>query len=493
MSVSSTAAQLQSNVTESSFVASPSTSSSGQDVSSLPPSRDQAIANEGDNSSSPPTSPSTSPLIPSADKPPWSNALQTVLDRPPSSLPLYIATVGLMFSGLFGAWTWFGTVQEVSHAYGELVPQGESFKVQPSVQGYVTQLLVKEGEQVKAGQVIATLDDRLAQNEVDRLQQRLGFYQEKLMQTEDRIGRAQQEAQTREDIAQSEVRAQDAAIAESQATISTLNTLLTHLSQETEAHQKRIERLRPLVEDGAIAADGLFSAEQSLRERQQAMIQNKGDLQTSLADLERLKSLRHQGQSTVKQRQLESQQQMQQLRLERTQLQTDIAETKASLQAAQTKLEQTVLYAPADGFILDLNVERQGEVLQPGQTIAELAPLGSPLVLAAALPIQEAGLVEVGMDVQMKFDAFPYQDYGVINGTVITISPDTEKSETGEQQGGFYSVKIDLDRTVVNHDNRQISLAAGQTASADIVTRKRRILDVLLDPVRQLQKGSVNI
>jgi HlyD family secretion protein len=160
------------------------------------------------------------------------------------------------------------------------------------------------------------------------------------------------------------------------------------------------------------------------------------------------------------------------------------------LKAAQSRLEQMVFYAPNDGYVLDVSIDRIGEMMQAGQTLVEIAPEDDPLVLSAVIPSQEAGLVEDGMDVQVKMDAFPYQEYGILSGTVSTIAPDTEMDE---KIGPVYRLEIALDKDYVMHENQKMELKPGQTAQAEIVIRKRRIIDLLLDPIRKLKNSNINL
>lgn len=94
------------------------------------------------------------------------------------------------------------------------------------------------------------------------------------------------------------------------------------------------------------------------------------------------------------------------------------------------------------------------------------------------------------MPVNMKFDAFPYQDYGIVTGKVLTISPDARSDET---LGTVYRVDIALDTTYINHKGKAIALKAGQTATAEIVINQRRLISVVLDPIRKLQKGNLSL
>lgn len=420
----------------------------------------------------------------------WSTSLQTLLDQPPSALPRNLVMGGFAFCCVLAAWAWFGQIHEVSHAQGRLVPQGEVYKIQPVTQSEVAQIKVKEGQSVKAGQVIAELDNRLAVAEVERLEQSLAAYQIQLIQTESLIDRTHLEAETRQAIAAAEVQAQAAAIAQAEAKAATYEKTLPQLQAESVAYEMRLARLQPLVMEGAIAEDHLFEVEQALRQHQQVMTQSQGDLEQALAESDRLQAGWIEKQAQAKQSALEAQQKLQQLRLEATQVQAKIAETETQLRAAQTKLKQMALYAPVTGTISALKIRNIGEVAQPGQTIAEIAPAGAPLVLSAFLPSREAGLVKTGMRVQMKFDAFPYQDYGMVSGKVTSISPD---AEVHEHLGAVYKVEVTLDRNAVTHNQQAISFKAGETASAEIIVRQRRIMDVLLDPFTQLQKGGITL
>jgi hemolysin D len=93
------------------------------------------------------------------------------------------------------------------------------------------------------------------------------------------------------------------------------------------------------------------------------------------------------------------------------------------------------------------------------------------------------------MTTQIKLDAFPYQDFGLVSGKVLSVSPDSKAMENGSQ---VYRVDIALDRPTIQVRGQQIELKTGQTGTAEIMTRRRRIMDLLLDPIRQLQ-GNVSL
>ncbi|MFB2933957.1 HlyD family efflux transporter periplasmic adaptor subunit [Aerosakkonemataceae cyanobacterium BLCC-F154] len=534
----------------------------------------------------------------------WSTSLQNVLDQPPSSLPFRMMLAGMTFCLAFGTWATLGQIEEVGHAQGLLVPEGEALKVNPVVLGKVARIAVKEGETVKAGQVLLELDNQIARSEVERLEKERASYQTQLLQTEALMEKTRLEAQSHQDIAAAREKGQLATIAQAEEKIRTTTELLAQLQREAEAYKgrrdklaplaamsekllkqlevdalsskarwqqvkpltattedllkklqvdadaakERVERLRPLVEQGALpkerladleqawrdrqravmeaklaqdnnlkaqvfqaeqswqdrqraiiqtqlqqdtsVKEQLFQAQQAWRDRQRSIIQRQSDLQQAKSELNRLLAEQKQNQAEAQTTKLQDQQKFDQLELQKTQIQAKITQTEQLLNQAKTQLKQLTFTAPVDGVVSSLNVRNPGEVVQPGQTAIELAPEDAPLVLLAKLPNHEAGFVKTGMPVKVKLDAYPYQDYGIISGKVRTISPDAKPDE---RFGAVYRVEVELERNFVKTNQRKIPFKAGQTATADIVIRERRIIDVLLDPIKQMQQGGLDL
>jgi len=414
----------------------------------------------------------------------WSPSLVNVLDHPASTLPFKLALGGIVFCGLFMSWAWFGQVDEVAKGQGKLIPSGETAKVHPVELGKIDRILVKEGETVQAGQVLAKFETEVETNEIERLQQLLQIGQLELQQTQTLLDKAYLEAQKQAEIAHLQAQAQETVIVQARLGAATNQQILAQLEGDATAQQQRLQRLEPLVTEGAFSREQVFTLEQSLRDRQRSIIESRGNLQKALVEVDHLQADLRQKQAEAQQQQLATQQQIRQLQIKLTELQAKTTETQSSLAIAKAKLKHQYLYAPIAGVVLSLNVRQRGEVLQPGQTIAEIAPQGKPLVLSTKLPSSEAGFVKVGMPVKIKLDAFPYQDYGVLKGSVLSISHD---SKPDERLGQVYRVDVSLSQAVINNKGQLIKVQAGQTGTAEIITKQRRIADVLFDPIKKLQ------
>ncbi|MEA5466588.1 HlyD family type I secretion periplasmic adaptor subunit [Leptothoe sp. PORK10 BA2] len=427
------------------------------------------------------------PAIPTAA---WSTALQTTLDHPPAQLPYRLLAGGVVFFITFGLWAYVGKVEEVSSARGQLVPQGEVYTVMPVRQGKVSDILVQEGDRVEAGQVMFKLDDRLDRTEISQLEQALQAYQDQLRQTQELAEKTRLEIQTRQTSSEASTLAQTAAIDGAKTNVATAQSLINLMQGEITAHQERIQRLTSLKADGAISQEYVFDAEQALLARQQTMAQTHGDLQEELSAIRQLDAEQTQIQAEGQRYVLEARQSLQQLEVEITQLNASITQTETLLQKAYTQLNNTSLHAPVEGVVLALKIDNPNEVVQVGQAIAEVSPKGVPLVLSAKLANRDVGFVQEGMTARIKFDAYPYQDYGTVEGKVVTVAPDAIKDEA---LGEVYEVEIELLQNHLETEKGLKHFKPGQTATVDITIRQRRVIDILISPFKQLQKGGLNL
>jgi HlyD family secretion protein len=149
--------------------------------------------------------------------------------------------------------------------------------------------------------------------------------------------------------------------------------------------------------------------------------------------------------------------------------------------------------SPIDGIIFELPVEKPGPVVESGQIVAQIAPKNAALILKAQMPSQQSGFLKVGMPVKIKFDAYPFQDYGVVQGRVSWISPDSKIQTSSQGNVETYEMDITIDQPYIQAGNKRIFLTPGQTASAEVIIRQRRVIDFVLDPFKKLQKSGLEL
>ena len=167
--------------------------------------------------------------------------------------------------------------------------------------------------------------------------------------------------------------------------------------------------------------------------------------------------------------------------------QNRIARLESERASVEATLRQTTINAPTSGLVTTLDVRSPGTVVQAGQNLATIAPSGTPLVVEALVPNKDIAFIEQGLPVKLKFDAFPYQDYGTVQGRITYVSPD---AQTDKEAGSFYKVNIAPEQAMINARGRSIPLRPGLAVTANIVTERKSILSILFEPFRKL-KGEI--
>jgi hemolysin D len=143
-----------------------------------------------------------------------------------------------------------------------------------------------------------------------------------------------------------------------------------------------------------------------------------------------------------------------------------------------------LIVAPVDGVVTDVTSTQPGDKLQANTPLGGIAPKGARAVLKAEIAEADRGFLREGLAVKLKFNAFPYQRYGLIDGTLEFISPAARPSVQSKQL--IYEGRIRLDRDYYEVGGRRYALHYGMMATAEIVVRERRLIDLALDPFRQV-------
>jgi HlyD family secretion protein len=172
-------------------------------------------------------------------------------------------------------------------------------------------------------------------------------------------------------------------------------------------------------------------------------------------------------------------------------LKSEVTQTKKEIDSLKFELEKRIVRAQEGGTIFSLPITGVGDVVQQGGMIVEIAPQKADILLKAEMATTQSGSLQKGMAVKMKFDAYPFQDYGVVDGSLIKISPTTKMQETSQGRVAIYELEIELNQTCIPSVNDCIPLRPGDTATAEVVVRQRRVIDFILDPFKKLQKGGL--
>jgi HlyD family secretion protein len=470
----------------------------------------------------------------------WSQSVRDNIDTIPRvSLRAILYVFVFLIAGII-PWLMFAKVDEIGTARGRLEPKGNVIRLDSPVSGTVKSIEVKAGQQVTKGASLLQLDSESVNTQLQQEKQKLNGLEAKLdrlsslkdrqlllLQTQKQQNQAQQfEKQALIDQAKQNVTflqsnnnnrlaEQEARLEQAKQAIETTKSANQVARIREQAAKEKVPRYRKGFEQGALSRDLLAEAEQNAqeslanitqtesemesarsqyREQQQSYEQLRKQIATDLAQAKlRLQEQERGYQSLIEAHNLallNSQEELNQTAGEMATVLEDINLTKSSIDSLEYQLKQRTISAPVSGTLYQLSIAKPGAVLQLGQTVAQIAPQDSPLIMRAKISSKESGFLKIGLPVKLKFDAYPFQDYGSIPGRLTWISPD---SKVAEDSSEFYEIEIQLERNYIQDEQKRILLAPGQTATAEVVIRQRRLGDMLLSPVKNLQKSGLQL
>ncbi|MEH1867694.1 MAG: HlyD family efflux transporter periplasmic adaptor subunit [Nostoc sp.] len=473
----------------------------------------------------------------------WSDITKGSLDSLPKVWTRGLLYFLVVFVSIVLPWAMLSKVDETGVARGRLEPEGKTVKLDAAVPGTVAEIRVKEGALVKKGQTLLVLEAELVKAELQQAQDKLDGQLNRLSQfnllknqlvvalaTQRQQNQAQElEKQAQIDQARQNLSAttnsSDLKKEEKIAQVNQARQVLEHshtanklVENSFVSTQREVERYRKLLQQQVVPEIKFVEKQDLVQEQKKIYEQTKSDieqaklrlaeqrssyertLQQAATDIELAKlqlkeqqrsyqTLTHSGKLAI----LKTEEQLKNLDTEITSLKTEIAQSKSQIQALEFQIEQRVIKAPEDGTIFQLPIQKAGSVVQQGTMVAEIAPLSSPLIIRAQIATNESGSLRTALPVKLKFDAYPFQDYGVIEGKLTEISPTSLEMDTANGKLAAYDLEISLNKHCISTSNKCIALRPGDTATAEIIVRQRRIIDFLLDPFKKLQQGGVEL
>src|SRR5262249_11208195 len=178
-----------------------------------------------------------------------------------------------------------------------------------------------------------------------------------------------------------------------------------------------------------------------------------------------------------------------------------------SLIKAEEKVRLQVMTASVDGVVQQLAVHTVGGVVTPAQTLLVLVPQESHLEIEAMVSNRDIGFVQAGQSAEIKVDTFNFRRYGLLHGTVLSVSQDAisrDKRPDGGKTAGSeeptsepkgqelnYSARVSLDRTQMQVEDKAVNLSPGMAVTVEIKTGQRRIISYLLSPLLKYRQESL--
>lgn len=386
----------------------------------------------------------------------------TLLQPVSTRLLGWLLTGVVIIAIVFLCFAQFSRKQTVS---GFLVPAAGTLKVYPPREGVVTGVLIKEGQQVIAGQplfTVATAQVAADGEDVDAV---------KLASLR------RQEAMLRHQIADEQ---QSAGAERSRLTalIASTRSQIADLGRQTDIQKQRVQLAESLVTSvQSLLAKGYMSVVEGKR-REDLLLEQRENLASLQRQLTDQQNKLAETQYSLKELPTTTNRKVQPLRDQISTAEQQIAEGKGR--------SSYVVRAPGTGRVSMLQVTN-GQTAQPQRVQLEIIPDGSQLQAELLIPTRAAGFVHTGEPVRFLYDAFPYQNFGAYTGQLTELSntvltkADTAGPITPEEP--VYKAAAVLDRPDVDAKGKTVPLQAGMLLKAELILDRRSLASWILDPL----------
>ncbi|HEY9883777.1 MAG TPA: HlyD family type I secretion periplasmic adaptor subunit [Thermosynechococcaceae cyanobacterium] len=407
--------------------------------------------------------------------------------------PLYTRLLAGGISALvFGtiAWAHFSKIDEVAIAQGQLIPSAEVRPIRAGSVGSIQQINVKEGDQIRKGQVMVVMDSALPQTEVARLTQASKLIREDIARLQaERTGSANAGTQVQDQLLQARLgefdRKRAAAIDEAQrqlsardealATLSRLQANLINARDGLANANIREQALSSLKGSGAVPQLDYIRAQDEVTQAKDRVVSYEKEINVQGEKIRQAEAAYSSAQNTatglVSQRQSE-------ILTQFTKRQEEQASIDGQLAQAKKQQERETITAPFDGTVYNVKATR-GPV-QTGEELVSIVPKDENIVLEVKILNRDIGFIKEGMRAKVKLAAFSYQEFGIVEGKVIGVSPN---AIVEKDVGLVFPTRVRLNKRAVDVRGQSVNFTPGMQATAEIVTRKKSVLDFMIEPI----------
>jgi membrane fusion protein, hemolysin D len=418
------------------------------------------------------------------------------------------------------AWASVGRIDIVASAPGKIIPSGRTKVIQPFETGVVRSIEVRDGQSVKAGEVLIALDPTMNEAERNHLQSDLisaeldvARLTAGLSDEADPVagfrpppgaGAVQVAVQRQFLIHQLDERRAKLAALESQRTqkdaeLATITATVAKLDAVLPVLQQRVNIKQVLDSHGTGSKASYLELYQAQVEMQHELAVQQSHAHEAEAALAAITQTGFQTAAEL-QRTLSS---------DLVEAQRKAAGLREDLIKATQRTQFQLLTAPVDGTVQQLAVHTVGGVVTPAQALLVIVPDDSHLEIEAMVSNRDIGFIHVGQEAEIKIDTFNFTRYGLIHGRIISVSQDAitrdkpqDKSidqtpgtttSTSEPNGQelLYAAHISLDHTRMQVEENTVNLSPGMAVTVEIKTGARAVITYLLSPLLRYRHESL--
>lgn len=395
----------------------------------------------------------------------------------------------VIFFIVAACWAYTTELDEVTRGEGKIVPSSKTQVIQNLEGGILSEVLVTEGQEVEKGQVLLKIDDTRFASPFRETE--LKYYELLARST-----RLKAESTGSDFIVPQKVIETSPELAENEKALfksrqMELNSALRVLKQqaaqrqqelvERRARQKQLQKSyelshqemtmsEPLVEAGVMSEVELLRLRRTVNDLHGEMEANKLAIPRIISSLNEVKQ--------------KIEEQTLQFKSEAanqfSEVNAELERTKETIVSSQDRVRRTQVRSPVRGTINQLKINTVGGIIQPGMDLLEIVPIEDNLLVEAKIRPADIAFLRPGQEAMIKLTAYDFSIYGGLPAKLERISADTI---TDDKDESFYLIYLRTDKNYISSSKGMLKIIPGMTASVDILTGKKTVLDYLLKPI----------
>lgn len=351
---------------------------------------------------------------------------------------------------LFVLWAHFAEIGQVTRGQGQIIASSRTQVIQSQDGGVLDALLVREGDEVQRGQVLARLERTKFESSYREMHARLGALsaaaarlQSEVFGTPLRFGP--------ETSGYPEFRANQTALLRKRS--EAIDQEIAALGRMRAIARRELDMNEPLLQSGDVSMTDILRLQRQVAELEGQITNRRNKyLQDSQADL--------------------------------TKTEEDLASVRQTLVQRQDQLANTELTAPLKGKVKNVRVTTRGGVLRPGDELMQIVPVDDALLVEARVKPADVAFLKPGQDVSVKIDAYDYTVYGTLKGRLTLVSADTISEDARQGEPAYYRVQVQTESPRFSRRPQEsLQLQPGMTATIEISNGKNTVLNYLLKPL----------
>jgi len=386
---------------------------------------------------------------------------------------IIVASAAAFF--MFLLWASIAQVDEVTRGQGKVIPSSKVQVIQSSTPATIAELLVRSGQRVSKGQLLARLDNpesRGIEAETEALQARSERLQAEGTGASTSLGGEEGTlSEVRRQALSSRVAALRASAEQRRREAAEADATISSLSRSLVLAQQNVDRLAPLAAKNIVPQTDLANAQRDVVDLQGRIAAAREQKGRAIAAVSEAMNQANEASFTFRQDALN----------EASQVNQKIAVNEQSLRGAVGQSGRLELRSPVDGVVNDVHVTTIGGYVQAGEKVMEVVPIGDKLLVETRVKPSDIAFIKVGDKALVKVTAYDFSTYGGLEGRVVQVSADSIYDEIEKQ--AYFTVIVETDKSYLTAAGRRLPITPGMMTDTQIITGRKSILTYLLKPV----------